>query len=149
MKTPETCFICRKHRGLEQVPGGPVYEDERVFAGHCWSVEDQLAPYLGAFIVEPKRHLPSWAELSDGESETVGKVIRDVARGLKELGQVEHIYVFVLGHQVPHLHIWVMPRYVGTPREFWGLELFNWPERPVGDAAGVEAICAKLRFFLT
>lgn len=139
------CFVCRKHLGLEPVPGGPIYEDELVFSGHSWSVEDEKSPYLGGFIVEPKRHIPTWAELNDGEAEAIGRLIRDVARALKEEDGVDHIYVFVVGHHVPHLHIWVVPRYVQTPREYWGFNIFDWPGRPLGEAEEVEAFCNQVR----
>jgi len=143
-----SCFVCRKHKGLEFVPGGPVYEDELVFSGHSWSALDQETPYLGGFIVEPKRHLPTWAELNDQEAKTIGKVIRDVSKALKKSVNAEHVYVFFLGHNVPHLHIWVIPRYPDTPREFWGFKVFEWPDRPVGGKEEVENICESVRSFM-
>ncbi|MEJ2012919.1 MAG: HIT domain-containing protein [Anaerolineales bacterium] len=144
---PETdlCFVCRKHRGEVVVPGGPIYEDDLVFSGHSWSVEQSSTPYLGSFIVEPKRHVPTWAELNDDEAAQIGRLIRDVSRALKQVAGAEHIYVFVLGHNVPHLHAWVLPRLPDPPREFWGLQLFEWPERPAGTAADVEALCEEMR----
>jgi histidine triad (HIT) family protein len=111
-------FVCRKHQGLEFVPGGPIYEDELVFSSHSWSVENNETPYIGGFIVEPKRHVPSWAELEDAEAERIGRVIRDVSKALQQVLEAEHINVFVLGHHVMHLHNWVVPRYAGIPREY-------------------------------
>ncbi len=145
MPEQEQCFVCQKHRGLEFVPGGPVYEDALVYAGHAWSVEDRQTPYLGGFIVEPRRHIPTWAELDDEEARAIGVAIRDVGRALKRATAAEHIYVFVLGHNVAHLHVWVVPRYPGTPREFWGLNLFEWPGRPDGTQTAVETICEEIR----
>jgi len=106
---------------LEFVPGGSVYEDELVFSGNSWSASDQKTPYLGSFIVEPKRHIPTWAELNDKEAEEIGKVIRDVSKALKKSVKAEHIYVFDLGHNIPHLHIWVIPRYNGYTQGVLGL----------------------------
>jgi len=60
MPDQDSCFVCRKHNGLEFVPGGAIYEDGLIFSGHSWSAEDQKTPYLGGFIVEPKRHIPTW-----------------------------------------------------------------------------------------
>jgi histidine triad (HIT) family protein len=140
-----SCFVCRKHQGLEDVPGGPVFEDELVYSGHAWSVEDGIAPYLGGFIVEPKRHLPTWAELSDDEAERIGLVIRDVSWSLKNVLNAEHVYVFVIGHHLAHLHIWVVPLYPGTPREYWGTRVFEWPGRPDGTRTAVEGLCAQIR----
>ena len=148
MSDQDTCFVCRKHKDLEFVPGGAIYEDEIVFSGHSWSAEDQQTPYMGGFIVEPKRHIPTWAEMNDEEAERVGVVIRDVSRALKAIVDVEHVYVFVLGHHVAHLHVWVVPRYPGTPREYWGLDVFEWPNRPMGGQMEVEVLCEKMRSFM-
>jgi diadenosine tetraphosphate (Ap4A) HIT family hydrolase len=142
------CFVCRKHKSLEFVPGGPIYEDDLVFSGHSWSMSEQETTYLGGFIVEPKRHVPTWAELNDEEAETIGIVIRNVSRALKKGANAEHVYVFVLGHHVPHLHVWVVPRYPDTPREFWGLDLFEWPDRPTGGQAEVDEICERVRAYM-
>jgi hypothetical protein len=40
MDEMDSCFSCRKHKGQEIVPGGAIYEDELVFSGHAWSVEE-------------------------------------------------------------------------------------------------------------
>ena len=148
MNDQENCFICRKHQGKDAIPGGAVFEDDLFYSGHSWSASDLNSPYLGSYIIEPKRHIPTWAELNDVEAKAIGKVIRDVSKALKEGVGAEHVYVFVIGHHIPHLHVWVVPRYPDTPREFWGLELFEWPERPVGDREAVENICGKISSLL-
>jgi hypothetical protein len=51
------CFICRKHRGDIAVPGGAVYEDDLVYAGHAALPEGEPTAYLGFLLVEPKRHV--------------------------------------------------------------------------------------------
>jgi hypothetical protein len=53
MSDVEKCFICRKHKGLEIILGGPIYEDELVFSGHSWSAENELSPYLVALSLSP------------------------------------------------------------------------------------------------
>jgi histidine triad (HIT) family protein len=150
MKPEEAdCFVCRKHRGEVVIPGGAIFEDDLLYCGHAWSQDEDLGIYLGACIVEPKRHVASWADLNDEEGSRIGITVRDVAKALKECEGADHVYVFVLGHNVPHLHIWVVPRYSGTPREYWGLQLFDWPNRPVGTAEQVEQLCARLRRILS
>jgi diadenosine tetraphosphate (Ap4A) HIT family hydrolase len=126
------CFACQKHRGEIELPGGAIVQDELIYCGHAWSLEEPQGIYLGACIVEPKRHVASWADLSDIEAKHIGIVIRDVALALKRSESAEHVYVFMLGHHVPHLHVWVVPRFAETPREYWGLQLFEWPERVRG-----------------
>ena len=139
------CFVCRKHRAEIQLPGGSIFEDELIFCGHAWSQENDEGIYQGACIVEPKRHVTSWADLSDAEAACLGLAVRDIGRALTALEGAEHVYVFVLGHHVPHLHVWVIPRYPATPREYWGLQLFEWPQRPKGSAVAVAELCDRLR----
>ena len=64
------CFVCRKHQGHILIPGGAIYEDELVYAGHVRS--DQGATYLGYLMAEPKRHVPGLAELTDEEAQALG-----------------------------------------------------------------------------
>lgn len=30
------CFVCQKHRGEIIIPGGAIYEDHLVYAGHAF-----------------------------------------------------------------------------------------------------------------
>jgi len=109
--------VCRKHVGEISIPGGTVYEDNLVYAGHVAIPEGQTTAYLGSILVEPKRHISGLADLTDEEAQNVGLLIARLSRALKTIEGAEHVYLFVLGHDVPHLHIWVIPRYPGTPRE--------------------------------
>jgi hypothetical protein len=86
------CFVCQKHRGLLGVPGGPIYQDELVYAGH--------------------------------------------------------VYAFVLGDHVPHLHVHLVPRYPGAPAEYWGVHVDEWPGAPRGGPAEVQALVSRLRNYL-
>ena len=142
------CFICQKHQGLKDIPGGAIFQDELIYSGHAWPQEGDEEVYSGGCIVEPKRHVDSWAELSDAEAGRVGVAVRDIARALKQSEGAEHVYVFVLGHHISHLHIWVVPRYPDTPREYWGLQLFEWPQRPLATAGDVAALSSRLRAVL-
>ena len=53
-----------------------------------------------------------------------------LARVLKETTNAEHVYAFVFGDGVPHLHVHLAPRYPNTPHEFWGARLSEWPDAP-------------------
>jgi histidine triad (HIT) family protein len=139
------CFICRKHRGEILIPGGAIYEDDLVYAGHASIPEGQTTACLGSLLVEPKRHVPGLADLTDHEAQAVGLLITRLSRALMAGESAEHIYAFVLGHNVPHLHIWVMPRYPGTPREYWGTRVDEWPEAPKGGPQEIAALCERIR----
>jgi histidine triad (HIT) family protein len=142
------CFICRKHRGEISLPGGAIYQDDLVYAGHAQIPEGQATVYLGWALVETRRHTPGLADLTDAEAQAVGLLVTRLSRALKTCVGAEHIYAFVLGHHVSHLHIHVVPRYPGAPREYWGVRVDEWPDAPHGGPPEIAALCARLRAFL-
>jgi len=138
------CYICRKHRGEEPVPGGPIYEDNLVYASHVRLSPDGRA-YLGWCFVETRRHAPGLADLTDAEAQSIGWLVARLSRDLKEELQAEHVYAFVLGDHVPHLHVHVIPRHPGAPQEYWGVRVDEWPDAPRGDEAEIAALVTRLR----
>jgi len=126
-------------------PGGAIYEDDRVYAGHAGIPEGQSTAYLGTLMVEPRRHVPGLADLTDAEAQAIGLLFARLSRALTNSERAEHVYLFVLGHAVPHLHLWLVPRYPGTPREYWGLRVDEWPDAPRGDEQEIAALCARIR----
>ena len=141
----DDCLICRKHQGDISIPGGKVYEDDLVVASHSLIAEGEVETYLGILFLEPKRHVPGMAELTDEEAQRAGLLVSKLSKALKECEGAEHVYVFVLGHHVLHLHIWLVPRYQGTPREYWGTRVDEWPDAPRGGAGEIEAVCDRIR----
>jgi histidine triad (HIT) family protein len=142
------CPICRKHQNENRVPGGPLYMDELVYAGHSFLSDEDATAYLGYLIVEPRRHVPGLAELTEQEAAGLGQVITRLSHALKESEKAEHIYLFVLGHHVDHLHYHLIPRYPGTPREYWGVRVDEWPDAPRGDETAVTTLCNRIRHYL-
>ncbi len=140
----QSCFICRKHRGEIDLPGGAIYEDELVFAGHAFNPDAPDGQYLGHLIVESKRHVAGLAGLTDEEARQIGLVLTRLGRVLETAVSAEHIYLFVLGHHVAHLHYHLIPRYPGAPREYWGVHVDEWPDAPKGDARAVADLCSKI-----
>lgn len=136
------CLVCRKHRGDVEVPGGIVFEDELVSASHHVMDRDGRT-YPGVLFVEPKRHVPTLADVDRAEAERVGWLCSAVARALDAEG-AERSYLAVLGHHVPHLHVWVVPRYPGTPSDVTGLDVLQWPDGPRSDWGEVAALCGRV-----
>jgi diadenosine tetraphosphate (Ap4A) HIT family hydrolase len=126
------------------VPGGIIHEDELLYAGHILP-PDLSDVYLGYLMVEPKRHVTGLGELTDQEAAGVGMLINNLAAALKDSEGAEHVYSFVLGHDVPHLHIHLVPRYPGTPRGYWGVQVGNWPDASRGAIDDITAVCDRLR----
>ena len=132
------CFVCQKHQGVLQVADGAIYEDELVYAGHLRS--DKSTTYLGYLMVEPKRHIPGLAELTDVEAQALGRVASWLSRALKVTEEAEHIYAFVLGDNVAHLHIHLVPRYRGAPQKYWGMHVDEWPDAPRGGSTKIAGV---------
>jgi histidine triad (HIT) family protein len=140
------CFICGQRRGEEPVPGGAIHEDPLVVAVHAYHPERNPAPYLGHVLVEPIRHAYGVAELADDEAAAIGVGVTRVARALKRAQGAEHVYVAVMGHHTPHLHVHLIPRYPGTPREYWSpLTLDEWPDGRHGGADEIAAVVERVR----
>lgn len=139
------CYICRKHRGDTDTPGSPIYEDGLLYAGHADFRGGEQTAYLGYLMVEPKRHVRGLAALNDEEAQGLGLLVARLSRALQESEGAEHVYAFVLGHSGSHLHVHLVARYPGAPREYWGMRVDEWPDAPRGDAAAVAALCGRLR----
>jgi diadenosine tetraphosphate (Ap4A) HIT family hydrolase len=139
------CFICRKHHGEVELPGGAIYEDDQVFAGHAFNPAAPGDQYLGHLIVEPKRHVAGLTGLTDEEACRIGVLLTRLGKVLETAVSPEHIYLFVLGHHVDHLHYHLIPRYLGAPREYWGVHVDEWPDAPKGDAEAIANLCDTIQ----
>lgn len=146
------CIICRKHASGDAMGPGVIYENELVFASHAPAGEGASA-YLGYVFVETKRHVKGLGELADDEAAAIGLLVNAVSAALRETESAEHVYSYVYGDGVPHLHVHLQARYPNTPMEFWPrrsgdtaitVDLSGWPDAPRGDAAAVRAITARL-----
>ena len=143
------CFVCLKHQDNFNFPGGVIFQDELIFASHSLIPDGQSGAYLGYLIVEPKRHVEGLQNLNKVESDALGTLITRLSRALVNSENAEHVYLFVLGHNTPHLHYHLIPRYANTPLEWWGFRLDDWPEAARGGLREISLLCARLREYLS
>jgi diadenosine tetraphosphate (Ap4A) HIT family hydrolase len=125
-------------------PGGIIHEDDLVYAGHILP-PDLIDVYLGYLMIEPQRHVTGWGDLTDKEAAALGLLVNSLGRALKDSEGAEHVYSFVFGDEVPHLHIHLVPRYPDTPRAYWGTRASHWPDAPRGGIDEIAAVCDRLR----
>jgi diadenosine tetraphosphate (Ap4A) HIT family hydrolase len=144
MSATDACFVCEKHRQGAAAQGGVIYEDELVYAGHAHLL-GRSETYLGHLMAEPKRHVVGLGSLTNDEAAALGQLVSRLARSLRDVEGAEHVYSFVFGDVVPHLHIQVVPRYPGTPREYWGIRVTDWPEARRGGVEAMTAVCDRVR----
>jgi len=141
------CFICNKHSGAIQTSGVRIYEDEFVFVGHIDRNGDPN--YLGHIMIDLKRHVATLGDLNMDEAKVFGMTMAKVSKALMESEGAEHIYSYVLGDAVPHLHMHLVPRYPGTPKEHWGPNaVYDWECAPMGDNDDVIALCTRIKPYL-
>jgi diadenosine tetraphosphate (Ap4A) HIT family hydrolase len=75
----ETCSIRAKQQG--SVIGGPIYEDDLVYAHHAHF--DEGPTYLGHLMVETRRHTPDFADLMPTETQAIGLLVARLSSALK------------------------------------------------------------------
>jgi diadenosine tetraphosphate (Ap4A) HIT family hydrolase len=143
------CLVCRKHQGELLLPGGPIFEDECVFACHAYLASTGSDQYLGYLMLETRRHVPGLYDLTDLESRTIGLFASKLARALRETEAAEHVYAFVIGDGIPHFHMHIVARYPGAPKEYWGPRVDDWPDAPRGGEAEITVVCSRIRDYLT
>ncbi|MDF4259463.1 hypothetical protein P7M41_24145 [Vibrio parahaemolyticus] len=125
-----SCFVCDKHRNLDLELKFEGFDDFVV--SHSPDRTEDDSNFIGALIVEPRVHVKNWAELNDEQSALLGILLQKVNRLLLSSPKVEHVYTWVFGDAVEHFHVWVIPRYIGTPKEYWGVKSAEAPTAPLG-----------------
>lgn len=99
------CLFCAIAQG--EIPSKKVYEDEFCLA--FYDVDPQAPTH---FLVIPKTHLSSVAEITEENSALVGHMMAVISKVTKELGLESYRVVSNIGAQagqsVPHLHFHVL-----------------------------------------
>jgi len=100
------CIFCKIIRG--EIPCRKIYEDEEVLAFHDIR---PLAPVH--FMLIPKAHVASLAEVEPAHAELLGKLMVMASRLAREQGLLDGYRVIVNtgqigGQEVYHLHVHVL-----------------------------------------
>jgi len=99
------CLFCKIVRG--EIPSTKVYEDEL-----CYAFQDINPAAPVHFLVIPKAHIASVAEVNEGNQATVGHIFEVISRLTKEMGIESYRVVSNIGDQagqsVHHLHFHVL-----------------------------------------
>ncbi len=146
--TAVDCLVCRKHRGEIAVPGGFIYENDLISISHAQLLGEERTHYLGHVFVETRRHVPELADLAAEEAQAIGLWVSRAAQALMQAEGMEHVYSFFIGDGVPHVHVHVIGRRPGAPREYWGPGVDDWPDAPRGGEAEIAQVTARLRAYV-
>ena len=134
------CYVCDKHRARD----GLIAADDLMVLGHVLPDApgtDGKPVYLGHLVLEPRRHVAGLAGLTPDEGAALGRWAVLAAKALR----AEHVYSQVVGHRIDHLHLHLVPRYPGTPSEYWWPRLGEWPDAPMGGNAEVTQLVDEIR----
>ncbi len=140
----EQCIICSKHEDTTF----EIYHSDNFVINHFVPRPGTDENYLGYNMIESRRHFKGFYEATEDEAKALGLAQRALSKAIKKALDCEHVYFFVLGDGVPHLHIHVIAKYPDAPREYWGLKVDEWPDAPRGGADEIlkinEAVKSKL-----
>ena len=99
------CLFCKIAAG--EIPSNKVYEDELVYA--FYDIDPQAPTH---FLVIPKAHIGSVAEVTGDNSAVVAHIFQVIAKVTKQLGLDSYRVVSNIGEQagqsVKHLHFHVL-----------------------------------------
>ena len=99
------CLFCAIAAG--EIPSNKVYEDDLCYA--FYDIDPQAPSH---FLVIPREHIGSAAEISGGNSAVVAHIFEVIAKVTKELGIESFRIVSNIGEQagqsVHHLHFHVL-----------------------------------------
>ena len=100
------CIFCKIVRG--EIPSKKVYEDDDVLAFHDINPQAQVH-----FMMIPKRHIASLADVEPGDAGILGRMLVLTGRLAREQGSPDGYRTIVntghIGHQdVMHLHVHVL-----------------------------------------
>ena len=99
------CLFCKISAG--EIPSNKVYEDELCYA--FYDIDSQAPTH---FLVIPKAHIGSVAEVTGDNSAVVAHIFEVIAKVTKELGLDSYRVVSNIGEQagqsVHHLHFHVL-----------------------------------------
>jgi diadenosine tetraphosphate (Ap4A) HIT family hydrolase len=95
-----------------------------------------------SLVIWRGRHVPDLADLAPEELAGYWSDVATVGRALHAVYEPAHLNYLIFGNNVPHLHTYVLPRYLDDSSP--GMPLDPFVEHPV-DPADFEAQLARLR----
>ncbi len=100
------CIFCKIVRG--EIPTEKSYEDETVIA-----FPDIHPKAPGHTLLIPKAHYEWFQDLPDDISTPLFATSKKLAKDLKEQTGADYIHLSIVGRDVPHVHIHLIPRKLG------------------------------------
>ena len=101
----EECIFCKISSG--EIPSRKAHHEDNTIVSFLDI--DQKVP--GHTLVIPVEHYRWFYEMPDEESNRFFRVARHIAKELKEEYKADYVQLSILGADVPHVHIHLLPRF--------------------------------------
>tara|TARA_Y100000310_G_C20646868_1_gene797158 strand:+ start:449 stop:892 length:444 start_codon:yes stop_codon:yes gene_type:complete len=89
-----------------------LFPNEEVIVSEYFDVhQDWEVPIPGFFILAAKRKVRSIAEFTDDESKEFIFLVRSIRQGMKEVLDINDVYIFQNEDTEHNFHLWIFPRY--------------------------------------
>ena len=144
------CNICRKQDGVKTgselldapIPGGYVVQGEHFLVEHA-PIQESSA---GTVIVEARRHLLDFGEMTPTESAELGSLLHRLVPAVKAATGVERVYFLALMEKVAHFHLWLVPK--KNEGELRGADYLAQRPPLTASYSDAEAMSLKIQFEL-
>lgn len=121
------------------IPSHKIYEDELTYA-----FLDIYPAAEGHTLVVPKRQVEFVWELEDTDYEALMKSVKKVARRLKEVTGKPYVGTMVVGTDVPHAHVHIVP--FDSPAEIKAVVSMKGRDEQEPDHAALAAFAQRAAF---
>jgi len=125
------CIFCKIAAG--EIAAEKIYEDEK-----CLAFLDINPVTPGHALLIPKEHYPSMAETPDDLVAYLYLKAKELMPKIKKAMQADYVSISVVGTEVPHFHIHLIPRNNND-----GLAGF-WPAKKYASGE-IEKVAEKLK----
>ena len=99
----ENCIFCKIVKG--EIPAKKTFEDENAIA-----ILDIHPKASGHTLLIPKEHYEWFQDMPDPVSDPLFRTAKSLAKKLKEETGADYIHLSIVGKDVPHVHIHLIPR---------------------------------------
>lgn len=126
-----SCVFCKIVTG--EMPSAKVYEDEKVLA-----FLDISPVNKGHTLIIPKDHHHMITDTPDDLVEYIFVKAKNISHGIKKAFKADYVALSVVGIDVPHFHVHLVPRFDDDGLANW------WPTQEYGEGE-MDEYAEKLR----
>lgn len=105
-KMDKDCIFCKIAN--KEIPSSIVYEDDKFFA-----FLDNKPQALGHTLIIPKEHFTWMTDVPDKIIGDIFVTVKSLMKKFIEEKNCEFVKIKVIGKDVPHFHIHLIPQYKG------------------------------------